>query len=547
MANTTKFDNFGIMLDCSRNAVPNIKFLKEFIDDISLMGYNSLQLYTEDTYEMDGEPMFGYLRGRFTKAELKEINAYGKQKGVELIPCIQTLAHLNCAVRFYPYCEHKDCDNILLIGDDRTYALIDKMIATMRECFDTKYIHIGMDEAHMVGRGKYQDLHGFRDHFELLCEHLSKVIEIVKKYDFKPIMWSDMFFRIVNNGAYYSTKAFNFPENFTDIVPKDVALCYWDYYSKNKPLFDNMVNEHKRFKNELWFAGGAWCWGGFTPSNYTSLEANDISIKGCIEHGIKNVFITLWGDNGHETSKLATHATLFYASCLAKGIEDKDVIDAEYKKLFGMSIRDFLKIDSANEIQRINSFDDYIGACSDNPSKYMLYNDPLMGILDSTYNKNASAKYKRYAKELLNYVNDEKFGYVFDVQQKLCDVLSIKYDLGVKTRKAYLAGDKDKIKQIIGKYKQLNKKLTAFISAFKKQWFIENKPFGWEVQDARLGGLVARLNTCKERLQAYVDGQIDTIEELEQEIYPPFLDKKRTGKTTYKNLYKDTITSSVTD
>ena len=109
-----------VMLDCSRNAVPNLTFLKTFIDDISKMGYNSLMLYTEDTYKIEGEDYFGYLRGAFTAGEMKEINAYGKTKGIELIPCIQTLAHLGCLAPWYPYCEFFDCNDILLVGDDRT-------------------------------------------------------------------------------------------------------------------------------------------------------------------------------------------------------------------------------------------------------------------------------------------------------------------------------------------------------------------------------------------------------------------------------------------
>ncbi len=539
------FNYFGIMLECSRNAVPNIKFLKGYIDDIAKMGYNCLQLYTEETYELDDEPMFGYLRGRFTKDELKEINAYGKEKGVEIMPCIQTLAHLNCAVRWYPYCAHTDCNDILLIDDDRTYALIEKMISTMRECFDTEYIHIGMDEAHMVGLGKYLDKHGYKDRFEILTHHLRKVIEIVKKYNFKPMMWSDMFFRLANDGQYYSRKPFNFPESLFDAVPSEVALCYWDYYSKDKELYDNMFREHKRFNNEIWFAGGCWSWGGFTPSNYTSMEAHSYAIPSCKEFGVKNVLITSWGDNGHETSKLATHASLFHVICLAKGITDVTVMDEEFKKLFGISMQDALKLDYANEIQRHNSLFDFVGADANNPSKYMLYNDPLMGIYDSTVNRTAQNDYKRYAKELLNYVNNEKFGYAFDTQQKLCDVLSIKYALGVKTRKAYLAGDKDALKKIVNKYKLLNKKLIAFIDAFKKQWFIENKPFGFEVQDARLGGLLQRLKTCSERIVAYINGEIDSIPELEQTIEVAWLNPKLKGKTLYLNNYTKNITSSV--
>ena len=48
----------------------------------------------------------------------------------------------------------------------------------------------------------------------------------------------------------------------------------------------------------------------------------------------------------------------------------------------------------------------------------------------------------------------------------------------------------------------------------------ENKPFGWEIQDARLGGLMQRLKTCHNRLIAYLRGDLERIEELEEEILP---------------------------
>ena len=74
----------GVMLDCSRNAVMSVAELKNFILTLKKTGYNCLQLYTEDTYEIEGEPQFGYRRGKYTKAELKEIDAFAKKNGVEL-------------------------------------------------------------------------------------------------------------------------------------------------------------------------------------------------------------------------------------------------------------------------------------------------------------------------------------------------------------------------------------------------------------------------------------------------------------------------------
>ena len=70
------FDTFGVMIDCSRNAVPSVAGLKRFFDVISKMGYNCAMLYTEDTYEVKGEPRFGYKRGRYSVEELKEIDRY---------------------------------------------------------------------------------------------------------------------------------------------------------------------------------------------------------------------------------------------------------------------------------------------------------------------------------------------------------------------------------------------------------------------------------------------------------------------------------------
>ncbi|MCI8459751.1 MAG: beta-N-acetylhexosaminidase, partial [Clostridia bacterium] len=70
------YKRFGAMLDCSRNAVLNISAVKRLIDGLAKMGYNTLELYTEDTFEVEGEPYFGYLRGRYSGAEIKEIDAY---------------------------------------------------------------------------------------------------------------------------------------------------------------------------------------------------------------------------------------------------------------------------------------------------------------------------------------------------------------------------------------------------------------------------------------------------------------------------------------
>ena len=163
---------FGVMLDMSRNAVMKPAMVKKYVDYLAAFGYNMLQLYTEDTYQVCDEPYFGYLRGGYTKEELQDIDAYCKAKGVELIPCVQTLAHVSTIFKYAPYRNIRDHGDILLIDDPRTYQLIDNIFRSLAESFSSRKVHIGMDEAHMVGLGKYFDLHGLVDRHELLKKHL---------------------------------------------------------------------------------------------------------------------------------------------------------------------------------------------------------------------------------------------------------------------------------------------------------------------------------------------------------------------------------------
>ena len=89
------FNFNGLMIDCSRNGVLNVSYAKKMIEQLAVIGQNVFMLYMEDTYRLDSEEYFGYLRGAYTTEELKEIDDYAYMFGIELIPCIQTLAHLN--------------------------------------------------------------------------------------------------------------------------------------------------------------------------------------------------------------------------------------------------------------------------------------------------------------------------------------------------------------------------------------------------------------------------------------------------------------------
>ena len=501
----------GLMVDCSRNAVMNPTALKRFVKVISTLGYDTLMLYTEDTYEVDGEPYFGHQRGRYSKAELKEADAFCRENGIELIPCIQTLAHLNAMFKWVNrYGAINDTADILLADDDRTYELIDKIFATLSECFTTRKIHIGMDEAYMVGLGKYRDKHGDNDRFEIINRHLHKVCDMADKYDFKPMIWSDMFCKLaVSSSDYYSTadleairKKANLPENLT--------LVYWDYYSTDYNRYSNMIEKNKAFGRPVAFAGGAWTWKGFAPGNQFSFDTTLPAVKACRDRGVKDIFFTMWGDNGGECSRFAVLPALCYSAELLEGNENMSDAKARLKTVTGMEFDDFMLLDKLdNPTERLNY----------NASKYLLYSDPFMGVYDSRVTEGVNGYYKELYKKLSAVQAMDDYKPMFDSAAALADVLSVKAELGVKTRAAYLAGDNKTLKGIAeNDYTAAIDKLKAFYIAFRRFWFFENKPHGFDVQDIRLGGLIMRLESCRERILSYCEDKSNTIPELSEPV-----------------------------
>ena len=504
----------GVMLDASRNAVMSVEGLKKFICVLEKLGYNCLQLYTEDTYEIEGEPLFGYMRGRYTQAELKEIDAYAKEHGIEVMPCIQTLAHLNQIFAFPKYNEVRDLSDILLVGEEKTYALIEKMFEAFSRCLTSRHIHIGMDEAHLLGLGKYLDRNGYENRFDILLKHLHRVCDIAKKYGYEPIMWSDMFFRLAFHGNYYE-KGGVIPEEVKKQVPENIELAYWDYYNTDKEMCESMVDNHLSFNRKVWFFGGAWKWCGFNSGNQFSFDTTLPALTVCKEKGLDNVLITMWGDNGNESPAYCVLPALTYAAECYRGNFDIANAKAKFEELFGESWDDFMLLDfpMPQEMQRKTQVA--------SGAKEMLYNDYFVGKLDSTVSLEGYEvkTYKSLAKKLENAAKRSKnYGYIFRSYAKLCKVLALKYDLGVKTRTAYKAKDMDGLRALIGVYQKVLKALEAFLDEFRTMWFTDSKPHGFDVQEIRIGGVLKRTKSCQERLKKYVNGEIDKIEELEEEI-----------------------------
>ena len=531
------YKTLGVMLDCSRNAVMRPEKVKEYAKLIRDMGYNMLQLYTEDTYEIEGEPFFGHMRGRYSQEELKDMDAYCRSIGIELVPCIQVLAHLNQLTQWPEYQPLFDCHDILMVGEEAVYELIEKMFVTLKKCFTSRKVNIGMDEAHFLGRGRYLDKHGYREPIDIFLEHLSRVKQIADKHGFSVMMWSDMFIRIHNDGQYESCNGdVILPQETIDRVPEGIELIYWCYNSKSEQHYDDLLRAHARFHNPISFAGCAHTWNGYAPNLYLAMDATEAAMRSIEPYELNTVLMTMWGDNGKDCSYFSTLPILFAAAWMAKGCFDREKIAREFAQKYGYTFEEFMNLTLANITkEELSHFQ--------NPSKYLLYNDPFIGILDFTLHEDLQVRYEQAAHILEASVNGRKYDYLFDMHRRLLEVLARKSNLGVHIRKAYQMKDRDMLRMIVEKdFPYIHQALQTFAGAFRKLWLYENKPFGLEVQEHRIGGLMYRMKTCEERLKAYLNGEIDVIEELEEAVLTKY--EGHEGKAVLQNNWSQTVSTS---
>ena len=505
----------GAMADVSRCNVLNLETIRYMMRKMALMGMNQYMLYTEDIFAVEDYPYFGHLRGRYTKDEIKALDAYALSLGIELVPCIQLLGHLSAHMKWDAAAPYKDTASAMLVDADATYRLIEKILDAVKECFTTNKIHIGMDETHDLGVGKALDKYGYIPREELYFKHLARIAPMLRERGFDALMWSDMFFRLAAKGI---PDFYDFDDRVT--LPEDIGekACgirpvFWDYYCGFQSHYDKALAEHKKFGTPEMFAGGVWLWSGFAPIYSHSLKNTLHALHACKKAGTKEVLATLW-NNGSESALVHSLAGLaWYADFDYTGEYDEESVKRCFKDATGLLYEDMMLLE-ALEHPTEDTF------CA---TRGLLYNDPLLGLADAHLGsgEGLSAHYAACKKNIAAVKDSQGFlSPSFETLAKLADVLENKADFGLRLTKAYKENDRNALSALAAECDLLIEKIRALHESHRASFHFYNKPFGFELHDARYGGLASRFATAKMRIADYLSGKTDAIEELEQPRLP---------------------------
>lgn len=505
-----KMRHLSISLDVSRNALYKVSSLKKLLAQMAALGYTELYLYMEDVYEVVNHPAIGYMRGRYSIEELKEVVLFGRDLGLDVIPCIQTLGHFEQIFHYNYYKDIKDGIANLMVDHEKTYQLIESMLVSLRQAFSTSKIALGMDEVHSLGRGGRIDVFGYEAQPSQFIRHLNKVVDLCKKHGFDaPMIWSDMLIKMHAKSYTYRDTDVTLDPNIINQLPKDITLCYWDYDTTDKAFLEEMMQVHKRFSRKLMMASGL---RAYFVSYYDHEHSNknmQAMLDVTASNQIETHLLTIWKDDGAYCNPTSY---LYGVERLAAMAYESTLTVALFTCVFGQKDAPMLTLGKLGQLNQA-------------PTS-LLFDDPLQGI----YMNNEMQKNPTFFEDTIQ-----------GIQTLIEEVHSLPRDEFTEEALLYLTLIKDKTllrEKLITHYQSssyhealtllpfvdaLKQTLLQYEQAFRKTWLMTFKPYGLDVMQERFGYVYFRLEETKRVIKewAITHEPIPFLEELKH--LPPYI------------------------
>ena len=213
---------------------------------------------------------------------------------------------------------------------------------------------------------------------------------------------------------------------------------YWDYYHDDTRTYEKMLDIHAQLSDNIIFAGGSWIWNGISPNYSKTYACTKAALSTCKKYNIKEVLCTAWMDNGAETPMdVLLPGLVLFAHLDFHRDYDETILKQEFRNCTGGEFDDFMALDNFDSLF-LNTKENKE---AQNPSKYLLYQDSMLGIFDY-HVKESGVNTKSYYQNIQKYMKEcakkaGKYQLLFSFYEKLAAVLADKADLGMCIKSAY--------------------------------------------------------------------------------------------------------------
>jgi len=282
--NTFKVKGFHLDL---RIQIMTIKALKLFVDEITMIGLNTIVMEYEASYPFKKHPLISNALS-YTEKEIDEFLKYCKQKNIDVIPLQQCFGHVEFILRHEKYASLREnnleISQICPIKEKEAKKLFEDLFSELVAKHDSPYFHIGGDETYLLGSCKNcQQKVSKSSKSKLYVDYVKMICGILKKLKKTPVMWADIILKHPEAAAQ---------------LPKNAIYIDWNYGWELNRHGD--VGEMQKIGCKFWGSPALRS----SPDNYylSNWTVHFENLKTFIPHakkaGYEGMVLTSWSTSG---------------------------------------------------------------------------------------------------------------------------------------------------------------------------------------------------------------------------------------------------------
>lgn len=224
------FETRGLLQDVSRGRVPTLGTLKRLVARLAGLKVNQLQLYIEHAFVFSFDTEICDSDNGLTPDEVRELDAYCRDRFIDLVPAMATLGHMGRVLSMPKYRHLAEVESplpwaemswpqrarglTLDCANPQSHRLVERMWSDVLDAFSSPFVNICGDEPWDLGRGRNRERFAALREGEPYIEHIVRTHSICAARGRKSQFWSDV--------------VKNHPDLF-DRLPADSTVLHWGY------------------------------------------------------------------------------------------------------------------------------------------------------------------------------------------------------------------------------------------------------------------------------------------------------------------------------
>ena len=313
----------GYHLDISNCKVPRLETMFHIVDILAKLGYNHLQMNTEHTFAYPRHEPVWRTASPMTPDEVRSLDAYCAQRGIEFVPNQNSFGHLGKWLRLPEYnhlaespqggchasyrAEPMKFPMSLCPTDPRSIEFVAGLYDSLLPCFRSRQVNVGLDETYelfdVTGCGRSASEIRARGAERVYLDYFKKIYALVKARGCKMMFWGDI---ILHK-----------PELISEI-PEDVTCLNWGY-GRNHP-FDKEAAQFAAAKRRFLICPGTRTWGTISGCVPEMCQNVDRAVEAGVKHGAAGYLMADWDDGGGVSPWIVSLPPVVYLSLRVRGM-----------------------------------------------------------------------------------------------------------------------------------------------------------------------------------------------------------------------------------